>query len=162
MSTEAAGYAKLAEAAAAYSKVSQRISLPDESYLERSQQLHHRLSQEYVGTDPGYPEWERRDLGPSYREMERDRVYDRDRAYDKDLDRPYDRERVYERDPGRAFDRERDWEQDRDRGFERDIVPGRAGAEDHPRARMKPQLSWEQYSQDDQSDDLKYIVPDPG
>lgn len=47
----------------------------------------------------------------------------------------------------------------RERDYQRESL---RGVPDEPRIRMKPQLSWEQYSQDDPSDDLKYVVTAPG
>jgi hypothetical protein len=98
-----------------------------------------------LSTNVGYQDWE---LEPSYRDLDRDR----DRERDRDRDRDRERER----------DRERDRERERDRDRDREVGPGRVGAEDQPRLRVKPQLSWEQYSQGDPSDDLKYVVADSG
>ena len=62
----------------------------------------------------------------------------------------------------------KDWESrhdpsgySRDHGYDRDPA-GSMRSDDH-RIRVKQQLSWEQYSQDDPSaDDLKYVVSEPG
>jgi hypothetical protein len=95
----------------------QRVSLPEEAYLDRSRKLQQRLSHEYQGAESlmspgmGYQDWERHDPCPSY---------SRDRGWDS--------------------------ERDQDRGYDREAA--RAAAPEEPgRARMKPQLSWEQYSQ---------------
>ena len=153
ISTEPTSFSTILEPSG-YSKLSQRVGLPEDPFLDRSPQMHHRISHEYAGAESGlspnvgYQNWERHELELSYMDLDRDR--DKDRDWERDHDRDRDRDRDHERD------------RDRDRGYERDLASGRGGTDDQPRMRIKHQLSWEQYSQDDQSEDLKYIVPDAG
>ena len=115
-----ARYTQMSTDPRTFGKLSDRIGLPEDTYLERSPQLHHRLGYPGVGPclSPSFKDWERHEAGADYR----DREYDRDVAG----------------------------------------AVGRAAAEDQPRVRVKHQLSWEQYSPEDQTEDLKYVVSEPG